>query len=260
MAGRFFGIPFATTGDRVVVPDAVQPDGSVSFSTGFGFDYERPNADPTYKPVPRQGTNGLFHDVTEAIGIIQRQGYADFTTSAQPYSINSMVRHDGIVWRSLITNNSVTPIEGASWTAIDALATETSAGLTVVATQAETNAGVDDAKSVSPKKLRFGFSMSIGSGNGYITLPSWLGGVIFQYGAVLSNAAGFAPFSFPLAFPNLCGIVLASAGVGAGAQRFTATIIGTSILTTGVNSSVWNGDNQSSVAGQISVFYFAMGR
>lgn len=257
---RYFGIPFAVLGDRIAVPDATQPDGSVSFSQGYGFDYERENTEPAYKPVPREQTNAIYYDITEALGVMQRQGFPDFTTEAQPYAINATVRHDDRVWRSIVANNSTTPIEGASWTAVDALATEAARGLTIVASQAETDAGLDDAKSVTPKKLRFGFSMSIGNSNGYVAFPSWLGGVILQYGSVLSNASGFAPFSFPIAFPNVCGIVSASPGVGVGAQRFTATIIGTSILKTGVNSSVWNGDNQSSVAGQVSVFYFAMGR
>lgn len=118
MAGRFFGIPFAATGDRAAVPDAAQPDGSVSFTTGFGFDYERPSTDPTYKPVPREGTNGLYHDITQAIGIMQRQGVADFDVAAQPYAINALVRHNNNVWRSLISNNTVTPAEGASWAVV----------------------------------------------------------------------------------------------------------------------------------------------
>lgn len=119
MAGRYFGIPFATSGDKIVVPDATQPDGSVSFTQGFGFDYERANTDPDYKPVPRDGTNGLFHDITEATGIMQKQGVADWTVDAQPYQINALVRHNDVVWRSLVATNNVEPVEGASWTSIE---------------------------------------------------------------------------------------------------------------------------------------------
>lgn len=144
MAGRYFGIPFATTGDRITVPDATQPDGSVSFTQGFGFDYERPNTDPAYKPVPRDGTNGLFHDITEALGIAQRQGVSDWTVDAQPYAINALVRHTDKVWRSLVANNNVTPVEGASWTEVGALASETVAGLVEKATAAEAQAFTAD--------------------------------------------------------------------------------------------------------------------
>jgi hypothetical protein len=118
MAGRYFGIPFATTGDKTVTPDAVQPDGSVSYSEGFGFDYERPNTDPAYKPVPRDGMNGLFYDITEAIGILQRQGVADWTAGATPYAIKSIVRHNNAVWVSSTANNSSEPGIDTSWTSL----------------------------------------------------------------------------------------------------------------------------------------------
>lgn len=153
MAGRYFGIPFATTGDRITVPDATQPDGSVSFTQGFGFDYERPNTDPAYKPVPRDGTNGLFHDITEALGIAQRQGVSDWTVDAQPYPINALARHTNKVWRSLAANNNVTPVEGASWTEVGALASETVAGIIEIATTAEAQALTDDTTALTPKKL-----------------------------------------------------------------------------------------------------------
>ena len=117
---RYFKIPFASTGDKVVIPDATQPDGSVSFTQGFGFDYERPNTDPAYKPVPREGTNGILHDVTEAIGVIQRQGAADWTADAQPYPINAQVYHNGKQWIALRAN-SVKPVEGADWTEFSAV-------------------------------------------------------------------------------------------------------------------------------------------
>lgn len=119
MAGRFFGTPFGVLGDRIAVPDATQPDGSVSYAQGFGFDYERPNTDPAYKPVPREQTNAIYYDLTEALGIIQRQGAADWTADAAPYVINAQVRHDSSIWRSRIDNNNDIPAEGASWVRVD---------------------------------------------------------------------------------------------------------------------------------------------
>ncbi|UNY40182.1 structural protein [Pseudomonas phage vB_PcuM_ KLEP17-4] len=116
MAGKFFDIPFAATGDKDAVPNAVQTDGSVSYSEGFGFDYERENTDPAYKPVPRSGINGLYFDVTQALGIIQSQGFADWTSEAAPYVINSAVRHNGQNWQSAIADNSDTPGVGAGAT------------------------------------------------------------------------------------------------------------------------------------------------
>lgn len=81
---------------------------------------------------------------------------------------------------------------------VTATAGETSTGGARIATQEQTNAGVDDATIVTPKKLRFGFNRSFGN-NGYIVFPSWLGGFIVQWGTWVE---GSTQLSFPLAFPN----------------------------------------------------------
>lgn len=82
-------------------------------------------------------------------------------------------------------------------------ATEAVFGWAKVATQAQTNAGTDDETFVTPKKLRFGFAVSLVQ-NGYITLPSWLGGLIIQWGLtgeIPSNTeiTVTLPISFPAA-------------------------------------------------------------
>lgn len=203
MAGRYFGIPFATAGDKVVVPDATQPDGSVSFTQGFGFDYERPNTDPSYKPVPRDGTNGLFHDITEALGIAQRQGVSDWTVDAQPYNINAIVRHNDIVWRSLVINNNVTPVEGASWTQVGVDASETVKGLVELATPAEAQALTDAVRVLTPKTLADAFKGGNQSlvANGFSKNP---GGFILQWGIDDTGGATSKTVTFPIAFPAAC--------------------------------------------------------
>ncbi|MED7670280.1 hypothetical protein GXB78_24040 [Pseudomonas moraviensis subsp. stanleyae] len=95
-------------------------------------------------------------------------------------------------------------IDIAALAALTAQATELNQGTAKVATQALTDAGTDDATIVTPKKLRFGFAVSRGP-NGYIALPSWLGGLIIQWGVKATSASvGNNPIVFPTAFPNAC--------------------------------------------------------
>lgn len=76
-------------------------------------------------------------------------------------------------------------------------ATESVAGKAEVATLAETDAGNDDYKIITPKKLRWGVS-SLMADNGFMVFPSWLGGLVIQWGLVNE----YTQASFPITFPN----------------------------------------------------------
>ncbi|MEF3074138.1 hypothetical protein V2P20_03780 [Methylobacter sp. Wu1] len=54
-----------------------------------------------------------------------------------------------------------------------------------------------------------GFSVSLGA-NGYIVFPSWLGGLIIQWGSFTTSAAGYTNWTFPIAFPNAVYKVIGS--------------------------------------------------
>ncbi|TKK40457.1 phage tail protein [Pseudomonas fluorescens] len=80
-------------------------------------------------------------------------------------------------------------------------ASESVAGISAVSTQNQTNAGLDDATFVTPKKLRAGFLSSF-TLNGFIAFPSWLGGLIIQWGRTASLGDGNSTtVSLPLTFP-----------------------------------------------------------
>ena len=67
-------------------------------------------------------------------------------------------------------------------------ATETVKGIAEIATQTETDEGTDDQRIVTPKKLRFGFSINSGV-EGHIKFPTWLGGLMIQWGRIGSIAS-----------------------------------------------------------------------
>ncbi|WLG85983.1 phage tail protein [Pseudomonas cucumis] len=106
--------------------------------------------------------------------------------------------------------------------------TEVNQGTAKIATQTLTDAGNDDATIVTPKKLRWGFSANIFGGGAlsYIVFPSWLGGLIVQWGttAIINSGANLTQV-FPIAF-NVSPVVFlsyANAGNDAGVgQMFVA--------------------------------------
>lgn len=110
----------------------------------------------------------------------------------------------------------VTPKKLKAWVK---QATETVLGMLKVATQAQTDAGAADDVAVTPKKLRFGFSANLAN-NGYIALPSFLGGWIIQWGRfnVPPNSTGTIvdgsgwDFALPLSFPTAALVSIASFG------------------------------------------------
>jgi hypothetical protein len=120
---KFFRFPFAIAGDKTPIPDPSQVTGAVSYSTGFGPDYELdPLVDPDGKDVPRDETNALFFDVTNAIREYQTFGTPDFITSGQnggvPFAYDRNARvvwTDGDVYESRVNSNTDLPTVTASW-------------------------------------------------------------------------------------------------------------------------------------------------
>lgn len=129
-------------------------------------------------------------------------------------------------------------------------ATETDKGAVELATQAEVDAGTLDNVAVTPKKLRWGFSISL-SANGYIVFPTWLGGLIIQWGSysnLTAAALTLYAVSYPLAFPNAALAVI-------GANRNTSGVPGTAVnpITPAAFNVMWG------VAGQQAISWVAFG-
>lgn len=159
---RFFRFPWATSGDRTEVPFDTDPSGFVSYAEGYGPDYEITPGDPGWKAVPRDETNGLYYDLTDNIRQYQLNGAPDWHPAAANagvainYPLNAIVRHNDVVYRSLIANNTVEPGTDATKWAPDSVigaATTVVAGITRYATEAEAAARTSTTLAVTPAGL-----------------------------------------------------------------------------------------------------------
>jgi hypothetical protein len=124
---QFFRTPFAVSGDKNAIPNDSQPDGSVSYTDGFGVDYELdPGANPSAKDVPRDETNQLYYAITNAIKEYQEFGTPDFITSVlnggSPFSYDkwARVRYEtspGVfnIYESRKDANTSLPTVAADW-------------------------------------------------------------------------------------------------------------------------------------------------
>lgn len=140
-------------------------------------------------------------------------------------------------WNAPINQGS---IDIAMLVPLAAQATEINQGTAKVATDAQMLDSANDAVMATPKKLRKGFAVSLGL-NGHIVFPSWLGGLILQWGSVPVSSSS-AALSFPIEFPNVLYTVVgspigsaASSGAGGGAIS-TGTRIGATVYVWGTGN------------------------
>lgn len=118
---KLFKVPFATQGDRAAIPDEVRADGAVSYTQGYGYDYERDQAtDPAAKDIEREKMNSLFHDITEAVGEMQSFGVPVWQEAGKPYAVRSVVYHKNKTWQSKVENNTTEPVTGTAWAELKA--------------------------------------------------------------------------------------------------------------------------------------------
>lgn len=81
-------------------------------------------------------------------------------------------------------------------------ATEQKQGTIKIATDAQMLDGANDSVVATPKKFRKGFAISLAT-NGYIAFPTWLGGLVVQWGTtatLVGDSDNAVPFQ--MAFPN----------------------------------------------------------
>lgn len=155
---KFFNIPFATSGDKATIPEAVQPGGAMSYTEGFGPDYERdPASDPLAKRVPRDETNEYLFQITNSLRFIQLYGLPEWYSVANGgpanYPLTARVRYDAgagmQAWISLVAANTAIPGSDATKWALDEYFNLTA----LEATAAEAIAGTIGTKLITPRRL-----------------------------------------------------------------------------------------------------------
>ena len=137
-------------------------------------------------------------------------------------------------------------------------ATETVAGIAEICTNAELLAGASDAVVATPLKLRLGFAASLGT-NGYISFPTWMGGIIIQWGYNSNVVDIEALITFSPAFPTACYNVQCTGDALSNPDR--AEIITVKNITTA--SFTWSGagGNASDVISEASKgWWLAIGK
>lgn len=116
MSTRIYKTPFAATGDKEALATADQPDGKVSLQAGWTPDYELPNDNANYRPVGRAEMNGVFNELTEALGEMQLNGFAKWQSIDGGWPLGAHVSLYGAAYRSTTDANVTTPgSAGAAW-------------------------------------------------------------------------------------------------------------------------------------------------
>lgn len=232
---KYFGIPFASTGDRVAIPEGTDPSGAVSYQQGFGPDYERnPATDPAAKRVPRDETNEYLFQITNAIKFLQLTGapewYPDDGSGAPvSYPVGARVRHAGRVWSSRVAANIVEPgTDITKWWGDDPFSLES---LQTV---------------LDPASTAMGFSGNFDT-NGYIRLPSFLGNLQIVWGIAVTPTNPTV-VTLPRAF-NTVGLQVIAGESGAGLVTFGAGFVDKSRI------QIYTSNTSAGIARYIAIGY-----
>ena len=156
MRQRYFDVPFALSGDQTAIPDPLQAGGTVSFTEGWNFNYQRDlTTDPAALPIDRSTMNWLFYQITRAIAALQLGTIPEWITASQnggtqpAYGKGSEVLYSAsgnppfVKYVSLIDNNTDTPGATGNWQVV----------ADAIATSAQASAGTDNTTIMTPARV-----------------------------------------------------------------------------------------------------------
>lgn len=172
-------------------------------------------------PPEAKWENWWHNRVDEALAEIESNGAMQWFDDV-PYKVGASSRDEERNWIAVIPSTGIKPGSAEDvghWAPVGAYASETLLGILRVGTQPEVDAGTLDDVVVTPKKLRFGFAASFGSGANYVAFPEWLGSWAIQWGLSTVQTTGTTRVDFPIAFNAKPGLILT--GDGDGGDRVT---------------------------------------
>nr|WP_047284170.1 phage tail protein [Pseudomonas protegens] len=152
-------------------------------------------------------------------------------------------------WNAPLNQGS---IDIAALTPLASQATETNRGTAFIASQADVNLGSDATKIITPKQLRLGFSISLAA-NGYLAFPSWLGGVIIQWGNTNPLSATVQTTNYPLAFPNVCLVVASNIVSVSAMNEYGLTVTAKTSSSFNAVCKTYNGGSANQPANYIAI-------
>lgn len=151
-------------------------------------------------PPSRQRFNWILNYCMNGVRYLVRRGLADWD-SAETYAIGDrIIGPTGSTYEALTANTNKTPASNPSDWALWAFGPSDVATLTTdnsgkLATSSWIRSAMSNIASAA------GFSALL-SANGYVALPSWLGGWIIQWGQFTTSASGYTDLTFPTTFTN----------------------------------------------------------
>lgn len=162
MNQHYFDVPFAFAGDVTAIPDPLQTGGTVSFTEGWNYNYQRNlSTDPAALPIDRSTMNWLFKQITTALQALQQQGVPEWITAAQNGGVSYSYGKGAVVlWSAsgnapfskfvnLTAGNTNTP----SLADPQGLTTGWQIEVDPISTAAQASAGTDDASIMTPLKV-----------------------------------------------------------------------------------------------------------
>nr|WP_279653550.1 tail fiber protein [Pseudomonas morbosilactucae] len=165
-----------------------------------------PSAVTNYGAASNVATSSVFETSTGSFA-----GAGNFPVSTTG-GTETRPRNLAVMWCIKAWNAPINQgnIDVAALAPLAAQATEVNQGTAKVASDAQMLDGANDLVMLTPKKARRGFSISLTT-NGYITFPTWLGGLVLQWGLSSQIANnGHSRCHSPIEFPTTCLCALAT--------------------------------------------------